>query len=124
MNSNDLYNIHKINRELIRELSLLELYNRHKGKASDKWSIYLREYDRLFINYRDKELALLEIGIQNGGSLEVLAQYFQNAKNLVGCDINEKCADLTYEDPRVSVLCGDAGDALTVDKIKSISPSF
>ena len=108
----------------MQAISLTELCNRHQGKVSDKWALYLHEYDQSFNKYRDRELSLLEIGIQNGGSLEIFAQYFHKAKTLIGCDIDEKCADLVYDDPRVSVVCGDAGDAPTVEEIRNISPSF
>ena len=51
--------------------TLHQLYSKHNGKVSDKWSLYLMEYDRLLNDYRDKPMRLLEIGIQNGGSLEI-----------------------------------------------------
>jgi hypothetical protein len=51
---------------------------------------------------------MLEIGIQNGGSLEIWSQYFPLAKKLVGCDIDPRCAQLRYEDPRIQVVVGDA----------------
>lgn len=90
------------------EKTLHQLYAEHSGKVSDKWSIYLTEYDRIFNEYRDKPVRLLEIGIQNGGSLEIWSKFFSNAQKLVGCDINPDCARLTYEDPRIAVVVGDA----------------
>jgi glycosyltransferase involved in cell wall biosynthesis/predicted SAM-dependent methyltransferase/cephalosporin hydroxylase len=88
--------------------TLAELYETHTGKVSDKWSLYLTEYDRIFSPYRDEPIRLLEIGIQNGGSLEIWSKYFGYATKLVGCDINPDCVNLTYEDQRVSVVIGDA----------------
>lgn len=88
--------------------TLQQLYVEHSGKVSDKWSIYLTEYDRIFNEYRDKPVRLLEIGIQNGGSLEIWSRFFPDAQKLVGCDINPDCARLTYEDPRIAVVVGDA----------------
>jgi len=55
--------------------TLQELYRLHAGKVSDKWSLYLDEYDRLLTPYRDKPIRLLEIGIQNGGSLEIWDEF-------------------------------------------------
>lgn len=88
--------------------TLTELYKCHSGKVSDKWSLYLREYDRLFQPYRDKPISMLEIGVQNGGSLEIWGKYFPNAQKFVGCDINPECGKLTYSDPRIVVIVGDA----------------
>ena len=89
------------------QLPLEQLYALHRGKISDKWASYLNEYDRTFSEYRNKPVRLLEVGIQNGGSLEIWAQYFLNARKIIGCDINPKCAELEYEDRRISVIVGD-----------------
>ncbi len=88
--------------------SLLQLYEEHKGKVSDKWSLYLGEYDRLFSPYRDQPVRLLEIGVQNGGSLDIWSKYFKSGEKFVGCDINPNCAKLIYEDSRIAVVIGDA----------------
>src|SRR5437870_13846238 len=88
--------------------TLEQLYAVHVGKVSDRWSLYFNEYDRIFDTYRDKPVRLLEIGIQNGGSLEIWSRYFPNAQKLVGCDVNPDCACLIYEDPRIAVVVGDA----------------
>lgn len=88
--------------------TLREFYQEHQGKVSDKWSLYLNEYDRVFQPYRDQPVRLLEIGIQNGGSLEIWSQYFPLAEALVGCDINEKCKALEYDDDRISVIVDNA----------------
>lgn len=46
--------------------------------------------------------------MQNGGSLEIWAKYFPEAKHIVGCDIDERCRALVFDDPRVSLVVGDA----------------
>lgn len=97
--------------------SLHQLYVEHTGKVSDKWSLYLTEYDRLFDDFRDKPIRLLEIGIQNGGSLEIWSKYFSNASALIGCDINSDCARLTYDDTRISVIVGDANALDTSEQV-------
>lgn len=104
--------------------TLKHLYEEHLGKVSDKWSIYLSVYDRIFEPYRDGAIRLFEIGIQNGGSLDIWAKYLPNAKKLVGCDINPDCAKLTYEDPRIFVVVGDANADTTAAAVFSISHQF
>jgi len=88
--------------------ALADLYAAHRGKVSDKWTVYLKVYEELFRPYRANRLCLLEIGIQNGGSLEIWGRYFEAAAVLVGCDINVACAQLRYDDPRIHVVVGDA----------------
>lgn len=104
--------------------TLLEFYKTHTGKVSDKWALYLREYDRLFAPYRDQAISMLEIGIQNGGSLEIWSQYFPNAQKFVGCDINPDCAKLMYADPRITVIVGDATKPETQAQVLAQSGSF
>src|SRR4051812_35132651 len=104
--------------------SLFDLFNSHSGKVSDKWELYLREYDRLFLDFRDKTFRLLEIGVQNGGSLEIWAKYFPNAAAIVGCDIDPLVGALTYDDPRISVVVGDAAQDATVATIVAHAPQF
>ncbi|MEO9457521.1 MAG: class I SAM-dependent methyltransferase [Lentilitoribacter sp.] len=103
---------------------LKEIYSAHTNKVSDKWSLYLEVYDRIFDSYRNSPINLLEIGIQNGGSLEIWDKYFPNAIEIIGCDINEKCADLTFESKKISVIVGDACSKDISRQITIISPSF
>jgi hypothetical protein len=91
-----------------RSKTLRQLYGEHDGKVSDKWSLYLAEYEQLFAPYRDRPIRILEIGIENGGSLELWSKYFWNAAKVLGCDINPDCAKLHYDDPRISTVVGNA----------------
>ncbi|MEZ5451879.1 MAG: glycosyltransferase [Thiothrix sp.] len=104
--------------------TLRELYVEHTGKVSDKWSLYLGEYDRLFTAYRDKPVRMLEIGVQNGGSLEIWGKYFDQATVLLGCDINPDCSRLQYDDTRIGVIVGDANDLDIHAQILQRSPQF
>jgi glycosyltransferase involved in cell wall biosynthesis len=108
----------------MRNKTLHQLYAEHVGKASDKWSLYLTEYDRLFDSYRDKPVKLLEIGVQNGGSLEIWAKYFSLATSLTGCDINPDCASLRYDDPRIRVIVGDANAHAISQQVFDCSAQF
>ena len=104
--------------------TLADLYNQHEGKVSDKWEHYLRVYHRLLTPYRDLSISVLEIGIQNGGSLEIWSQFFAKAKKIVGCDISQACGDLIFGDPRISIVIGDACAEETKCEIIKQSTSF
>lgn len=101
--------------ETIRQIHLQKT-----GKVSDKWSSYLDYYDRIFADKRDAPINLFEIGIQNGGSLETWAQYFRNARNIIGCDIDPSCRTLRYDDPRIKLIVADANSDYTFNEIKSV----
>lgn len=94
-----------------------ELVMAHSGKTTDKWSGYLPVYDRLFAPLVDADVAILEIGVQNGGSLEIYGRFFRNARKIIGVDISEACGDLRYDDPRIEVIVGDATARPTSDRI-------
>lgn len=103
---------------------LIDLYKNNRGKVSDKWSSYLHHYDRLFLSFKDQELKILEIGIENGGSLEIMGKYFSNAKVLVGCDININCSKLSFEDKRIKLVIGDVNETQIFEKITKIGSPF
>lgn len=106
------------------ERLLRQLYGTHEGKVSDKWSIYLDEYDRFFSRYRNQPVRMLEIGIQNGGSLEIWSKYFPHAESIIGCDINPACGLLNFDDKRIGVVVGDANADETQRHILEKSEAF
>lgn len=103
---------------------LRALYAENEGKVSDKWSSYLSVYEALFAPRRSESIRLLEIGVQNGGSLEIWSRYFPAAETIVGCDIDPRCGALTYDDPRISLVIGDCASAETADKVFQISQTY
>jgi len=106
------------------KLSVEQIHREKTGKVSDKWASYLPFYDELFEKYRTQKLSLLEIGIQNGGSLETWKTFFVDASVIIGCDIDERCGNLQYDDSRVSVVVGDANQTHTINTIKNICSNF
>lgn len=97
--------------------SLQQLYGEHTGKVAHKWRLYLDVYDEVLAPWRDEAINLVEVGVQNGGSLEIWSRYFGAARALVGCDIDPRCGSLRFDDPRVSVVVGDANAPATVAAI-------
>jgi glycosyltransferase involved in cell wall biosynthesis len=100
------------------------LFSTHQGNVSDKWSIYINAYERLFQEFQSKPIRLLEIGTQNGGSLEIWRKYFASAEAIVGCDINPNCAKISFDDANISVVVGDANEKDVAEQIQAISPDF
>jgi hypothetical protein len=103
---------------------LKQIFLNHTEKMSDKWTLYINEWDRIFTPYRDLPINLFEIGIQNGGSLEIWAKYFTNAKSIIGCDIDEKCRELLFTDPRIAFYVGDANTNEIQEKVLESAPKF
>lgn len=66
----------------------------HDGRVVHKWHHYLPLYDRYFAPYRNsgKPVRMLEIGVSQGGSLEMWRKYFGPEAVLFGIDIDPQCA--------------------------------
>ena len=102
----------------------MKLHAEHEGKVSDKWPLYLETYDEVLAPWRTSHVRLLEIGIQNGGSLEIWPRYFRSGTHFVGCDIDPACGQLQYAKPGVSVVVGDANTDEVESRINALCPSF
>ena len=94
------------------------------GKISDKWTLYLKEYERIFSSYRSLPVALLEIGVQNGGSLDIWTEYFPKAALVMGLDINPRCGELFYNSHVVKNIVGDVNDSAVRSRILAEAKSF
>jgi Methyltransferase domain len=106
--------------------SYSSIHKARTGKTSDKWDLYLNVYDRLpwLKGHGSEILNILEIGIQNGGSLETWADLVPDAEKIIGCDINPKCQRLIFSDPRIKIIIGDANSAATEASIKAASATY
>src|SRR4051794_11114919 len=79
------------------------------GRVLDKWVHYFPVYSRHFEAYRGRPLKVLEIGIYQGGSLDMWSWYFGDQATFVGIDIDPRAREAT--DPRHAVEIGDQTDA-------------
>jgi hypothetical protein len=90
--------------------SLRDIFDNTLNHPSDKWASYFDVYQRHLESMKDLGINLIEVGVQKGGSLDMWAKFFPNAKSITGIDIDAGCADLKYDDPRIRVVIGDQGD--------------
>jgi cephalosporin hydroxylase len=104
--------------------ALLDLMSHHKGKYSDKWNSYIDFYCNLFSPIRNQETDILEIGVENGGSLEIWAKFFPSAQKILGYDIDPKCGALAFDDSRIQVLVGDSSHIEAGQKIKNLTSNL
>ena len=106
-------------------MSITKLYEqRQTGNVSDKWSLYLREYDRLFASYANRAINILEIGVQNGGSLDIWEKFFAKGSKIIGCDINPLCGSLQFDSDGIKVIVGDINKITTRDAIFEYVPTL
>src|SRR5206468_3414241 len=76
------------------DASLVDTFLGHDGHVSDKWEHYLAIYELELARFGANPIHLLEIGVQNGGSLEIWAKYLPTGSSIVGLDIDPACASL------------------------------
>jgi len=91
-----------------------------EGRGVHKWFHYFEIYDRYFSKFRGKEIAILEIGVQNGGSLQMWKYYFGANAKIYGIDINPECKK--FEEDQIQIFIGSQEDPIFLDEIKSKIP--
>ena len=62
-----------------KNLKFKDIFYQHNQNVSDKWVKYFDIYDSCMERYRGNNSKILEIGIQNGGTLQIFNKYLQNA---------------------------------------------
>ena len=73
-----------------------------------KWMHYLEIYERHLSVFRSKAVHILEIGVGEGGSLQMWKKYFGPGARVYGVDINPNCK--MVEEEQIRVFIGDQGD--------------
>jgi SAM-dependent methyltransferase len=95
-----------------------ERYQTHRGLICDKWEQYIGAYDAELraLLARGQPVRMLEIGVQNGGSLELWAEALPAGSEVIGIDIDPGCADLALP-ANARVLIGDATDDVFLQSV-------
>lgn len=99
------------------ELFKTGLYDTDKGSDHN----YLRDYDKLFYPYRDRDINVFEVGFYHGGSCKLWEDYFSNAK-IKFVDYNPDCV-LNSTSGRATLDIIDSM-ILTTDYFKDFPPDI
>jgi len=74
--------------EILNHFELNKTFDNIAGTDKNTGHSYISNfYEKEFLNYKDKDISLLEIGIDCGASLKLWSEYFKNAEKIVGIDI-------------------------------------
>jgi hypothetical protein len=125
----------------IEHRSLLSLYRTHEGLLSDKWAHFPIIYEDILLPLYSKAVQveharqqshvdnnttplgrrprLLELGVQNGGSLQLLNRYFHGLVDIMAMDIDANVNKLIEQTelgrlPNIHIVIGNASDADTI----------
>ena len=105
-----------------RENELQCLFDEHNGRAVHKWHHYAEIYERYFSRIRSANSGrprILEIGICEGGSLEIWRKYFGAEAHIVGVDIDPACAE-RVDTPTVAIIGGQSDPAVLAAAVKKL----
>jgi hypothetical protein len=85
------------------EGDLLEIYAGNTGAAVHMWHHYLPIYERYFGPRRGTPVRFLEIGVADGGSLQMWRRWLGDEAVLFGIDISPGCARLDGQAGKVRI---------------------
>ena len=100
---------------------LIDIFNENCNRTSTKWNHYFEIYERHFEKFIGTEVKILEIGVQNGGSLQMWKEYFGKKSIIVGIDIDPNCK---YEEDQITIEIGNQSDLLFLENIHNKYGNF
>lgn len=102
------------------ENELEDYFYNNTGNHITKWTHYFSIYDRYFKKYKGKPIVFLEIGVFQGGSLQMWKSYFGDKAQIYGIDIDPRCKD--FEAENISIFIGSQNDRKFLKGIKAQIP--
>lgn len=86
-------------------------------RFSRKWEHYYDIYHQHFNKFIGQAPTILEIGVENGGSLETWSKYFGPGTRVVGLDVDPRWAAAASKEEGIEVLIGNQGDPHVLDSL-------
>lgn len=93
--------------------TLEEIFKQNAGRRIQRHDHVLKIYDEFFARFRGENVNVLEIGLGDGGSLQMWKEYFGPNAKIYGVDIAA-----VAHDEGIRVFMGDQGDK---DFMKSVA---
>nr|WP_314897219.1 class I SAM-dependent methyltransferase [uncultured Flavobacterium sp.] len=87
-----------------------------------KWIHYFDIYDFWFKKYKNKPIVILEIGVYQGGSLNMWRDYFGEETKIFAIDINPLCKQ--FETENTKIFIGSQEDKEFLKYVKTQVPKF
>ena len=95
--------------------TLRELFDRHEGRLIHKVDHYFPVYERHLERFRGTAPNILEIGVAQGGSIEMWHRYFGRGTTTTGLDIEPRSASLAGR--RRNIFIGDQSDPAVLRRV-------
>ena len=98
-------------------MDLFDYFINNTGKKITKWTHYFPVYEKHFKALTEKPINILEIGVLNGGSLQMWKKYFHPDSTLVGIDIDPRCKQHEDGDSDINIRIGDQSNPIFLQKL-------
>ena len=85
-------------------LKLQEIFYQ-SNKRAVKHKKYFDVYEKIFDRFRNKKITFVEVGVLDGGSLEMWKKYFHKDSRIIGVDFNPECKK--FEEKGLEIFIGD-----------------
>lgn len=96
-------------------MSLWSDFLLNTGRPIHKVPHYFPIYERHFSPFVNKPIVFWEIGCWHGGSIQMWQRYFGPDAQIIGIDINPKCA--RFQDDGIVIRIGDQSDPAFLDSV-------
>lgn len=99
---------------------LRDYFSGNTKRLIHKWDHYFDIYESHFQRFRGKEVVILEIGVYQGGSLQMWKHYFGEKALIYGLDINPNTKQ--FEEDNVKIFLGSQSDRKFLRGLKKEIP--
>ena len=80
-----------------------DFFENNTGNCIHKWIHYFDIYDFWFKKFKNKPVVILEIGVYQGGSLNMWRDYFGKEAHIYAIDINPLCKQFEAENTQIFI---------------------
>lgn len=101
---------------------LRTFFQENKANSINKWIHYFDIYESWFDKYKNKPVVILEIGVFQGGSLNMWRSYFGENAQIFGIDINPECKQ--FETEKTKIFIGSQEDRNFLKTVKKQIPKI
>ena len=98
---------------------LEEYFEKNEKRLINKFHHYFEVYERHFNKFKNQEITIVEIGVFQGGSLQMWRSYFGPKAKIWGIDIDPRCKLL--EETNTNVIIGSQEDEKFLKSIHEIT---
>ena len=98
---------------------LEQYFEKNDKRLINKYQHYFDVYDRHFSKYKGQEITIVEIGVFQGGSLQMWRSYFGPKAKIWGIDIDPRCKLL--EEQNTNIIIGSQEDESFLESIYDIT---